>query len=32
MVDFVKMLEREANLLGGRITDYKPAESKRRII
>jgi hypothetical protein len=25
MVDFVEMLEREERLLGGRITDYKPA-------
>jgi hypothetical protein len=29
MVDFVKMLEREEELLGGRLTDYKPAASKR---
>jgi IS1 family transposase len=29
MVDFVTMLEREEELLGGRLTDYKPAASKR---
>jgi IS1 family transposase len=29
MVDFVKMLEREEELLGGRISDYKPASSKK---
>jgi hypothetical protein len=29
MVDFVKLMEREEELLGGRISDYKPAESKR---
>jgi IS1 family transposase len=27
MVDFVQMLEREEELLGGRVTDYKPASS-----
>ena len=30
MLDFVEMLEREEELLGGRLTDYKPAASKRR--
>jgi len=30
MTDFVKMLEREEELLGGRLTDYKPAASKLR--
>lgn len=29
MIDFVKMLEREEELLGGRLTDYKPASSKK---
>ena len=29
MLDFVKMLEREEEMAGGRITDYKPAASKR---
>jgi len=29
MLDFVAMLEREEALLGGRISDYKPAASKR---
>jgi IS1 family transposase len=28
MVDFVKMLEREEELLGGRLTDYKPTKKK----
>lgn len=27
MLDFVKMLEREEERIGGRITDYKPAAS-----
>ena len=26
MVDFVQLLEREEDLLGGRLTDYKPAK------
>ncbi len=30
MVDFVKLLEREEQLLGGRLTDYKMAASKRQ--
>jgi len=30
MVDFVKLLEREEELLGGRLTDYKMAASKRQ--
>jgi IS1 family transposase len=30
MVDFVEMLEREERAAGGRLTDYKPAASKRR--
>jgi len=29
MVKFVKMLEEEEGRLGGRITDYKPAASKK---
>ena len=29
MVDFVQLLEREENLLGGRLTDYKPNPRKR---
>jgi hypothetical protein len=29
MVDFVRMLEREENLLGGQLTNYKPAASKK---
>lgn len=29
MLDFVKMLEKEESLLGGRLTDYKPAKSKK---
>jgi hypothetical protein len=29
MLDFVGMLEREEALLGGRLTDYKPAASKQ---
>jgi len=29
MVDFVKLLEREENLLGGRLTNYKPNPKKR---
>ncbi len=29
MTDFVVMLEREEELLGGRLTDYKPAASKK---
>jgi IS1 family transposase len=29
MLDFVKMLEREEEMAGGRITDYKPAASKK---
>jgi hypothetical protein len=29
MLDFVKLLEREEALLGGRLTDYKPASSKK---
>jgi hypothetical protein len=30
MVDFVKMLEKEENLLGGRLTNYKPNPVKKR--
>jgi len=30
MVDFVKLMEREEELLGGRISDYRPAASKSR--
>jgi IS1 family transposase len=30
MIDFVKMLEREEELTGGRLTDYKPAASKKK--
>jgi hypothetical protein len=30
MVDFVELLEREERLLKGRLTDYKPAASKKR--
>jgi IS1 family transposase len=30
MVDFVKLMEVEELIVGGRITDYKPAASKRR--
>jgi IS1 family transposase len=30
MFDFVKMIEREEELLGGRLSDYKPAASKRK--
>jgi IS1 family transposase len=30
MTDFVKMLEREEELTGGRLTDYKPAASKKK--
>jgi len=30
MVDFVKMLEREEELLGGRLTNYKPNVPKKR--
>ncbi len=30
MVDFVKRLEREENLLGGRLTNYKPNPVKKR--
>jgi hypothetical protein len=30
MVDFVELLEREEKIHGGRITDYKPAASKKR--
>jgi hypothetical protein len=26
MIDFVQMLEREEAMLGGRLTDYKPAK------
>jgi len=29
MVDFVELLEREEKMLGGRLTDYKPAASKK---
>ena len=29
MVDFVQLLEREENLLGGRLTNYKPNPKKR---
>jgi hypothetical protein len=29
MVDFVKLLEREEELLGGRVSDYKPAKPKK---
>jgi IS1 family transposase len=29
MVDFAEMLEKEEELLGGRLTDYKPAMSKK---
>ncbi|MDB5318881.1 MAG: transposase [Phycisphaerales bacterium] len=29
MVDFVKLMEREEELLGGRISDYKPAKPKK---
>ncbi len=28
MVDFVEMLENEEKMLGGRLTDYKPAKKK----
>ena len=31
MVDFVQLLEREENLLGGRLTNYKPNPKKRQI-
>jgi IS1 family transposase len=30
MVDFVELLEKEESLLGGRLTDYKPASSKKQ--
>lgn len=28
MLDFVKLLEKEEELLGGRLTNYKPAQKK----
>jgi hypothetical protein len=30
MLDFVRLIEREEELIGGRSTDYKPAESVKR--